>query len=157
MSQANEIFNVNLVELAEECKAKYAQNSPFPHIVFKNLFQSDYLDNILNEFPDLSSVNHLNYHNSNEFKFASLGGDNFGLQTTSLFDFLNSSHFLGFLQKLTGIEEPLYGDPYFYGGGLHEIKNKGYLKIHADFNKHPHNKIGSQIKCAHLSEQKLAK
>lgn len=50
--------------------------------------------------------------------------------------FLNSEPFLEFLQILTGIKEPLIGDPYFIGGGQHEIKKGGLLKVPADFNKH---------------------
>ncbi|MEQ8908107.1 MAG: 2OG-Fe(II) oxygenase [Vicingaceae bacterium] len=50
---------------------------------------------------------------------------------------LNSEPFLSFLQTITGIDEPLISDPYFIGGGQHEIKKDGFLKIHADFNKHP--------------------
>src|SRR3546814_12941333 len=59
--------------------------------------------------------------------------------------FLNSQPFLEFLQQLTGIQEPLIGDPYFVGGGLHEIKRGGLLKIHADFNKHPILKLDRRI------------
>ncbi len=31
----------------------------------------------------------------------------------------------------------LISDPYLSGGGYHEIKNGGVLKVHADFNRHP--------------------
>jgi hypothetical protein len=48
---------------------------------------------------------------------------------------LNSSVFLDFLEKLTGIESVI-PDPYFVGGGLHQIERSGYLKLHVDFNKH---------------------
>ena len=37
---------------------------------------------------------------------------------------------------MTGIKN-LLPDPTLSGGGYHEIKSGGYLKIHADFNKHP--------------------
>jgi hypothetical protein len=40
------------------------------------------------------------------------------------------------LTALTGIKEPLFSDGYLSGGGYHEIKNGGVLKVHADFNKH---------------------
>lgn len=53
-----------------------------------------------------------------------------------LTNYLNSEPFLGFLQDLTNIEETIIPDPYFEGGGLHEHKRGGVLKIHADFNKH---------------------
>jgi len=70
-------------------------------------------------------------------KNASKGDFYFGIETKQLMAFLNSAYFLQFLQKLTGIKEQLIGDPYFIGGGQHEIKRNGLLKIHADFNKHP--------------------
>ena len=54
-----------------------------------------------------------------------------------LISFLNSDVFLQYLQKITGIKEKLISDPYLSGGGYHEIKKGGFLKIHADFNKHP--------------------
>lgn len=49
---------------------------------------------------------------------------------------LNSSTFLDFLSKITGIEN-LIADSYFEGGGMHQIRRGGKLKIHADFNRHP--------------------
>ncbi|MCB9285156.1 MAG: 2OG-Fe(II) oxygenase [Lewinellaceae bacterium] len=49
---------------------------------------------------------------------------------------LNSQPFLEFLQNLTGIKETLIPDPYFEGGGYHQIKPGGFLKVHVDFHKH---------------------
>ena len=60
----------------------------------------------------------------------------FGKQTKIFLNFLNSQPFLHFIQILTGINETLLGDPYFEGGGLHQIIRGVYLKVHADFNKH---------------------
>jgi hypothetical protein len=53
-----------------------------------------------------------------------------------LMHYLNSQPILEFLQEITGIKEVLFPDPYFVGGGCHEIKPGGLLKVHADFNKH---------------------
>src|SRR3954451_19085559 len=36
---------------------------------------------------------------------------------------------------MTGIKGPI-PDPYFLGGGLHEISEGGHLSMHADFNHH---------------------
>ncbi|HTT74508.1 MAG TPA: 2OG-Fe(II) oxygenase, partial [Candidatus Binataceae bacterium] len=52
-----------------------------------------------------------------------------------LFYSFNSAPFLQFLENLTGIKG-LIPDPYFGGGGLHEVANGGHLSIHADFNHH---------------------
>ena len=49
-----------------------------------------------------------------------------------LFRFFNSRPVLQFLEGLTGIEG-LLPDPYFAGGGYHEITRGGRLGVHADF------------------------
>lgn len=76
------------------------------------------------------------YDNPNERKHASKGEHVFRKRTKKLVHFLNSQPFLDFLQKLTGIKETLVPDPYLEGGGFHEIKPGGFLKIHVDFHKH---------------------
>ena len=126
----------DLDELAAKCKFDYQQASPFPNISFKDFFDSDFLNMVLEEFPDLNHVESERFENMRERKLAGKGDREFGEKTTLLMNFLNSQKFLEFLQELTGIKETLIGDPYFIGGGLHEIKSGGYLKIHADFNKH---------------------
>ena len=126
----------NLMEVSKEYKDTYLGASPFPYIKFKTFFCDSFLNTVLNEFPDLSKENSTQFDNSNERKFAGKGEASFGVKTRSLMHFLNSEPFLEFIQSITGIEEKLLGDPYFIGGGLHEIKRDGLLKIHADFNKH---------------------
>src|SRR5438270_864536 len=48
---------------------------------------------------------------------------------------LHSPAALSFVETLTGIRG-LLPDPYFEGGGLHQIVSGGFLKVHADFNYH---------------------
>ena len=50
----------------------------------------------------------------------------------NFFGFMNSAPILQFLEGLTSIEG-LIPDPYFNGGGFHEIKSGGKLGVHADF------------------------
>ena len=61
---------------------------------------------------------------------------NFHKSIKILIDFMNSENFLIFT-KITSIKEKLISDPELNGGGLHEIKSGGMLKIHTDFRKHP--------------------
>lgn len=127
----------NLVELAKDNIKSYAKASPFPSIALDDFFNPDYLDAVLDEFPDLSlKKTSTKFTNTKEIKLAGKGERFFGNETKKLMHFLNSEPFLEFLQVLTGIEEPLTSDPYFIGGGQHEIRKNGLLKIHADFNKH---------------------
>lgn len=134
-----------LMEIAKENKAKYAAASPFPHIVFPDFFNPEMLDAVVNEFPDLNKVKAIKYDNQNEKKLAGNGEYHLGEVTKSFVHFLNSQPFLEFLQALTDVEETLIPDPYLFGGGLHEIKPGGLLKIHADFNKHQNTGLDRRL------------
>lgn len=126
----------DLQEVAAAFKAKYANGDPFPNIYFEEFFNPDLLNAVLEEFPDLESKDDIKFQTPNEIKLASRGERRFGPMTKAFVHFLNSEPFLLFLQELTGIEETLTPDPYFEGGGFHQTKPGGFLKIHADFNKH---------------------
>ena len=58
---------------------------------------------------------------------------------------MNSQNFINFLQEITSIKEKLIPDKELNGGGLHEIKSGGYLKIHTDFNKHPNIDLDRRV------------
>ena len=122
----------------DENKNDYLKNEPFPNIVLDDFFNENFLNEVLKDFPDLSKVdNSQKYKNKDEVKFANNDYVNFPSSIKKLFDFMNSSVFLEFLQKITSIKEKLVADPELNGGGLHEIKSGGLLKIHTDFNRHP--------------------
>lgn len=127
----------NLIKVAQNHKQAYQSGDPFPNIHFTNFFNEDLLTEVLDEFPDLSRKKSIEFDDGRQVKLAGKGERHFGEKTRGFMHFLNSEPFIMFLQELTGIEEPLIGDPYFSGGGQHEIKRGGYLKVHADFNKHP--------------------
>jgi len=128
----------NLKEIALKEKENYLNAKPFPNIVLKDFFNNSFLTSILNEFPDLSKINETQKYNAkNEIKLSNKDYEKFPRTIKSFFDFLNSNIFLDFLQNLTSIKEKLVSDPHLEGGGLHEIKSGGVLKIHTDFNRHP--------------------
>jgi Rps23 Pro-64 3,4-dihydroxylase Tpa1-like proline 4-hydroxylase len=138
--------NQNLRDLAFSLKSKYFSASPFPHIQIDNFFSNNYLEEVLRQFPDLSNLSKShNYKNQNEIKFANNDYKNFPEKIKNFFDFLNSEFFLNFLQTLTSINEKLIPDKELNGGGLHEIKSGGLLKVHTDFSKHPNNHLDRRI------------
>lgn len=126
----------DLAGVAASFKKQYAEGNPFPHISFTNFFNPEFLEEVLAEFPDLSTLDTYKFKNPNEIKFASKGENGMGPKIREFVHFLNSEPFLKFVQELSSIKETLVGDPYFIGAGLHEIKRGGLLKVHADFNKH---------------------
>lgn len=135
----------NLMQVARDYKKAYKNASPFPNISFKNFFDEDMLNEILEEFPDLAKKGDIKFNSPNEVKLATKGEAKFGPKAKRLMHFLNSEPFLLFLQEITGIEEKLMPDPYFEGGGFHETKPGGFLKIHADFNKHKETKLDRRL------------
>ena len=135
----------NLKEISENHKRSYTLANPFPNIFFKDFFSEEFLNKVLEEFPDLSINKSQKMASVNEFKFAGIADDFFGDNTRAFMNFLNSKIFLEFLQDLTGIDETLVGDPYFFGAGQHEIKRGGFLKVHADFNTHKLLKLDRRL------------
>ena len=119
-------------------KERFLNANPFPFIIIDDFFSKEFLNDVLNQFPNLAEQKKTtNYDNKNEVKFANNQYKNFPNNIKKLFDFLNSDFFLNFLQRITNIQEKLIPDFELNGGGLHEIKKGGLLKIHSDFNKHP--------------------
>jgi|TARA_B110000305_G_C19348068_1_gene592743 Rps23 Pro-64 3,4-dihydroxylase Tpa1-like proline 4-hydroxylase len=128
---------LNLDRIAQQNQNIYKNAKPFPSIVLDDFFNKTFLTKVNEEFPDLStSEDTKKYKNINEVKFTNNKYETFKDNTRFCFDFLNSKLFLNFLQKITSTEEILISDPYLKGGGLHQIKKGGLLKIHTDFNKH---------------------
>tara|TARA_B100001250_G_scaffold381035_1_gene373008 strand:+ start:837 stop:1685 length:849 start_codon:yes stop_codon:yes gene_type:complete len=136
----------NLQEIASREKLNYQKAKPFPNIVLKNFFKDDFLNTILKEFPDLSSLSKSqSYEEKNEIKLSNNKYNTFPPTIKLFIDFLNSENFLSFIQDLTSIKEKLVADPDLEGGGLHEIKRGGVLKIHTDFNRHPVRDLDRRI------------
>ena len=104
-----------------------------------DFIKHDVLKKVTDEFPDLSKLKNkvTQFHNNKEIKFAGKGMQVLSPAALHLNSYLQSDLMMNWLNELTGIKEPLIADPYLSGGGYHEIKTGGLLKIHADFNKHP--------------------
>ncbi|MBL6730111.1 MAG: 2OG-Fe(II) oxygenase [Bacteroidia bacterium] len=138
--------NTNLQDLGTQLASKYQTNKPYPSIYIDDFFDENILEKVLEEFPKVDQLkDKIYYANPNEDKYATKGEYSFGPQTKKLVHFLNSQPFLEFLQKITGIEETLIPDPYFEGGGFHEIKPGGFLKVHVDFHKNKKLQLSRRV------------
>ena len=113
--------------------------APFAHVVFDNFLPQAHASALARDFPVPQDLIWSDWRKR--------GGHQYGKQGTrnsdqfwrlpdylyfSLLEF-NSSTFLQFLQDITGLHS-LMPDPYFQGGGLHQIVSGGILDIHTDFN-----------------------
>jgi hypothetical protein len=120
-------------EIGESLSSEYCFAEPFPHIVLENFLPTDLVAGLVEHFPteklDSDVVFDVGYAGHHKRQILPADCDDFCRRT---FDFFNSQPFLEFLEGLSSIEG-LLPDPYFVGGGFHEIGRGGKLGIHADF------------------------
>lgn len=119
-------------QLAED----YRSAAPYPHIVLDDFLPEPLAERILAGFPaePIAGDKHYagGYTGTGKRQVAPIDCDEY---LRNVFCFLNSASVLQFLEGLTGIKG-LISDPYFNGGGFHEISAGGRLGIHADFRIH---------------------
>lgn len=129
-----------LILKAEDAKAygasqhaSYVNADPFPHIMIDNFLPDDLAETILSNFPDKPVDKEVNFNMGYAGQFKrQIPPAHCNEYNRNLFAFFNSEPMLQFLESITGIEK-LIPDPYFTGGGYHEISAGGLLGIHADF------------------------
>ncbi len=144
--QISEIINKKYLEIDyKKTSLEYKNQYPFPHIFLPSFFKSELIKDIEKDFPDLKKIHSYERKNTNEKKFGLSDVYKFPEKIRNLINFLNSQQFLSYLNSITGIEETLIPDPYFYGGGLHEIFKGGFLKVHSDFYLHPKMKLDRRL------------
>ncbi|MGE4411132.1 MAG: 2OG-Fe(II) oxygenase [Sphingobium sp.] len=145
LNRENGFFEFNkdqCQQLGNSLHDQYINNSPFPHIVIDNFIDPDILRQVIEQFPEREKGRF-----SDKFSQLKTGYSLSQIKSAyiqDLLNVLNSSNFMIFLSKMTGIKG-LTNDPYFLGGGLHETAHGGHLSIHADFNIHPHTKLLRRI------------
>ena len=122
--------------LGELLHADYAHAEPYPHIVIDEILPDSLAERILQNFPlqrlDTDRQFNINYGGHFKRQIAPESCTGF---VREVFHFFNSQPVLAFLEGLSGIDG-LMPDPYFEGGGFHEISTGGKLGIHADFRIH---------------------
>ncbi len=133
-----------LARLAEQQAATYRSAEPFPHFAVDDFLPAWVTQRIVREFPDPQQIAWRQYDDSNQKKLANELESQLGPFTRHVIAQLHSSTFITFLEQLTGIDG-LIPDPHLRGGGLHQIKPGGLLKVHADFNWYPRLKLDRRL------------
>ncbi|SNS70405.1 Proline 4-hydroxylase (includes Rps23 Pro-64 3,4-dihydroxylase Tpa1), contains SM-20 domain [Sphingomonas laterariae] len=128
-------FDADECQAAGEARAAaYAAANPFPHAVIDDFLDAGLLRRVLSEFPSTTGRNHFNRDQERlKYQFHPNTVES-GLVRNLLAE-LNSDAFIRFVEAISGIKG-LIPDPYYLGGGLHEIRTGGHLSVHADFNIH---------------------
>lgn len=133
LSNGFKLDPVRAREIGEALASEYCFAEPFPHTVLENFLPADLVAGLLSHFPkekmESDVVFEAGYAGHHKRQILPGDCDDFCRRA---FDFFNSQPFLEFLEGLSSIEG-LLPDPYFVGGGFHEIGRGGKLGIHADF------------------------
>lgn len=133
-----------LENLAKDKAEEYQSNKPFPHIYFDNFLPIEAAEAALREFPEPKQLAWSEFNTTTERKLAFDVVEKLPTAVRDVLYFLNSRPMLQFLEVLTGIKN-VVPDPYYVGGGLHQIKPGGNLEVHADFNYHAQLKLDRRI------------
>jgi Rps23 Pro-64 3,4-dihydroxylase Tpa1-like proline 4-hydroxylase len=133
-----------LMDFAEKNRERYSMAAPYPHIAIDNFLRPEILDAVARDFPSPDSVPWVAMVDGDQKKFATNEPSKMASSVRRVLYFLNSREIVNFLEKLTGIEG-LIPDPHYAGGGCHELRPGGFLKVHADFNWHTQMRLDRRI------------
>jgi Rps23 Pro-64 3,4-dihydroxylase Tpa1-like proline 4-hydroxylase len=124
-----------LQSLAQAHSDKFRNTQPFPHVIFDDFASENALDAALRDFPTPNDITFYQYDNPLEKKLAFDQIDKLPESISRILHEMSHPPFLQFLEELTGIKS-LLPDPYYRGGGIHQILPGGKLDVHIDFNLH---------------------
>jgi hypothetical protein len=125
----------NINQVGRDLRDAYLAASPFPHVVIDDFLPEDILEMCLAEFPASQGDGAHTFDRAQERLKTQFNPDTLSDNLRNLFYSFNSRPFIKILENITSIKG-LVPDPYFLGGGFHEIGQGGHLSIHADFNHH---------------------
>lgn len=128
---------------AEALRKRYAASTPFPHVVIDNLFETRFLEAILDDYG-AGFGEWIHYKTADEIKTGTRPNAHLGNGATRYFDVIHRGRFTQFLSHVTGIDG-LLPDPSLFGGGLHEIRTGGRFSHHVDFNRHPVTRLENRL------------
>ena len=140
----SDAFSKKLESLATENAEAYKRNKPFPHIYFDDFLPVEAAEAALRDFPEPKQLAWSEFNRPKERKLAFDEVERLPRSVREVLYFLNSRPMVRFLEVLTGIDGVI-PDPYYVGGGLHQIKPGGNLEVHVDFNRHNKFKLDRRI------------
>ncbi len=122
-------------ETGTQFREQYNRAEPFPHVVIEDFLPRPIIDMCIAEFDQSRSEEQTVFDRPQERLKRQFNPEDLSPGPRTLFYSFNSRPFLKVLENITGIKG-LIPDPYFFGGGFHEISTGGHLSMHADFNHH---------------------
>ena len=134
----------SLSERERSIRNEFLSKNPYRYVVIEDFFKRDKLKLIHDSYPTISDglwdgktyVDQKNKFQKTSFESGSIFNE--------VFDELNSSTFLAWLERVTGIDK-LIADRELFGGGLHQSITGAFLNVHVDYNFHPKTKLHRRL------------
>jgi len=123
-------------ELLATLRESYLGAQPWPHIVVRDVFPTDLLQQIYTEVRGLDRAQMRASHTKRHTKLETSDRDQLGPATVALQDYLDGPEFVALLSTVTGVAD-LMPDPTHHAAGVHETPRGGRTMIHIDFARHP--------------------
>ena len=133
-----------LNESGADIKSAYQIKEPFRYTVIENFLYEAQAEEVFSHFPSISEgewdgTTYIDQRN----KFQKTKFDDNPV-IADVFQELNSSEFIKFLEYLTDIPDILADDE-LVGGGLHQSIKGAFLNVHVDYNVHPYTKLHRRL------------
>ena len=107
-------------------------NEPYGHCSTKDFFPENIIKSVSSSFRFPDTVGSTSDPLFQKTKRSLNDYNLFPQEIKKTIDYLNSRSFIDILEEKFNIKN-LLPDPSLFGGGMHESRNGGYLKIHSDF------------------------
>jgi hypothetical protein len=126
----------HLISGQAELAAEFQQATPFRHLVMESFFEPEFAEALRRTFPAFDDRLARNENGEIGGKCTHEDLTVLGDEWRAVDRLIQTPEFLGWLGRVTGIDELLY-DPHYFGGGTHENRHGQDLDPHVDFNRHP--------------------
>ncbi len=131
-----------LVREADSLRAEYLKATPWPHIIMRDVFPDEVVAAAAAECMELENDDMLLTAGPAQVKQESRSG--LGPVTTELLATLDSDFFKTFIEKVTGVQDPI-ADTTHALGGMHRSQDGGFTLIHRDFRRHPETNLHHRV------------
>jgi hypothetical protein len=129
------ILAADLFDKADSYRKQFDAAKPFRHVLITPFFEPAIADAMLSEFPVPRESEMVNEFGGKNRKFACHDVRSISPTYRLIDDHLSSPEFAKLMERITGIQNPLY-DPEYHGGGTHDNLSGQGMDAHVDFNLH---------------------
>ena len=130
------MFSANTLATVAERAAQFRVATPFCHVVIPDFLETDLCRRLRADFPGFDKERALNEMGEVGGKAVRMDVREISQAYRDMDRWLQTSEFLDYVSRVTGISDLLY-DPDYIGGGTHENRHGQGLDAHVDFNYHP--------------------